>query len=409
QDAVLKGLHQEMEGASEALEFESAARTRDRIRAIERASQDQRAIFKTRVDQDVIALARRNGEACAQVFFVRGGRLINRESFILEGTENEEEREVLTSFVKQFYDGVAYVPSEVLLSEEVSDGALIQEWLETRRGSRVALSTPRRGKKRSLVKMAAENAALTLAHLEARGQAEEAKALESLTELQAALRLEESPSRIEAFDISNIQGRLATGSMVVFTDGQPDKNGYRRFKIRTVDGSDDYAMMREVLRRRFAHALTEGQEARDGSEWTHLPDLLLIDGGAGQLGAALEVLEEQGLYTIPTVALAKREEEIYAPGRKNTIRLEPGSGALHLVQRVRDEAHRFALGYHRTLRRKAGVASALDEIPGVGPKRKKALLRQFGSVDAIRAASLQELATVTGMNEAVAQRVKDLL
>lgn len=403
QEAILDSFRRQMEKAAKDLEFERAASLRDQIRAIERAMEKQRIVFRTKVDQDVIALARRNGEACMQVFFVRGGKLIGRESFLLEGTMGEGTEEVLASFLKQFYDVVAYVPSEILLGSELDEAPVIRAWLEERKGAKVALSVPRRGKKRELVKLAEENAAQTLAHLEAQEAIDEEKAVASLTDLKERLGLESLPLRIEAYDISNIQGVAATGSMVVFEEGLPQREAYRHFRITSVKGANDYAMMREVLKRRFSRALDE-----DESTWTALPHLVVIDGGKGQLSAALEILAEHGLE-IPAVALAKEREEIYHPGSDRPLRFPDGSFALQLMQRLRDEAHRFALGYHQKLRRRGGLATILEEIPGIGPKRRRALLKQFGSLEAIRQASLQELAAVEGMNEAVAQKVVDFL
>jgi len=402
QEAILDSLRRQMEETARDLEFERAASLRDQIQGIERAMEKQRIVFRTKVDQDVIALARRDGEACAQVFFVRGGKLIGRESFLLEGTKGEETKEVLTSFLKQFYDAVAYVPSEILLGSEIDEASVIRAWLEERRGAKVALSVPRRGKKRGVVKLAEENAAQTLAHLEAQEAIDEEKAMAALIDLQEHLGLEALPLRIEAYDISNIQGVAATGSMVVFQKGVPQRGAYRHFRIKSVQGANDYAMMREVLQRRFSRALNEE------SAWATLPHLVVIDGGKGQLNAALEVLAEHGLE-VPTVALAKEREEIYRPGTDRPLRLPGDSPALRLMQRLRDEAHRFALGYHQKLRRRRSLATVLEEIPGIGPKRRKALLKQFGSLEAIRQASLQELAAVEGMNEVVAQKVRDLL
>lgn len=401
QEAILDSLHRQMEEAARGLEFERAASLRDQIRGIERATEEQRIVFRTKVDQDVIGLARRDGEACAQVFFVRGGKLIGRESFLLEGTKDEETKEVLTSFLKQFYDAVAYTPSEVLLGSDIDEASVIGAWLEERKGVKVALSIPRRGKKRGLVKLAEENASQTLAHLMAREAIDEEKAMAALADLQEHLGLESLPLHIEAYDISNLQGEAATGSMVVFQKGMPQKEAYRHFRIKGVKGADDYAMMKEVLRRRFSRALD------DESAWAALPHLVVIDGGKGQLNAALEVLAEHGLE-VPTVALAKEREEIYLPGSDAPLRL-PDSGALRLMQRLRDEAHRFALAYHQKLRRRRSLASLLEEIPGIGPKRRKALLKQFGSLETIRQATLQELAAVEGMNEVVAQEVQDFL
>lgn len=403
-EVVVESLRKQMEEAAERLDYERAARLRDQVRAITRTMEKQRIVSKYPTDQDVIALVKKEGEAGVQVFFVRQGRLIGRESFILEGIAEEEESEILGSFVKQFYDGVAYIPAEVLLSHEIAEAELIAQWLIQRRESNVNVSVPRRGQRKELVELAQENAAQMLEHLERQTLAEEGKAVAALADLQERLGLEEMPSRIEGYDISNIQGKFPTGSMVVFKEGRPEKKSYRHFSIRTVPGPDDYAMMKEVLSRRFRRALDKG--ARD---WAELPDLILIDGGKGQLSAAREVLDEQGLDYIPSVALAKEREEIFKPGQSVPIILPEGSGALHLVQRIRDESHRFAKSLYERQHRKEGLVSLLDEIPGVGPRRKKALLQHFGSWEAIAKASLQELSEIQGMNEIVAQRVKESL
>ncbi len=402
QERVLSHLRQQMEEAASSLDFERASSLRDQVQGIERAMEKQRIVFKAEVDQDVIALARRDGQACAQVFFVRGGKLIGRESFLLQGTEDEGAKEVMTSFLKQFYDGVAYVPPEILLGGEIEDVDIIERWLEKRAGRGVTILVPRRGKKRELVALAEENAEEALAQMEAQEALDEERGMAALVALQEWLQLEDTPLRIEAYDISNIQGIAATGSMVVFDRGLPHKQGYRRFRIKSVKGIDDYAMMREVLRRRFKRALA------GGGEWATLPHLVVVDGGRGQLNVALEVLAEFGLE-VPAVALAKEYEEIYQPGAALPLRLPDSSPALHLMQRLRDEAHRFAIGYHQKLRRRQGLASLLEEIPGVGLKRRKALLKRFGSLEAISQASLQELAAVEGMNKKVARKVKEFL
>jgi excinuclease ABC subunit C len=292
---------------------------------------------------------------------------------------------------------------------------IIERWLRQRRGTKVALKVPRRGPKKELVQMAVENAAETLTHLRAQWLADESQHTAALTELQEALHLPAAPTRIEGYDISNIQGTAATGSLVVFVKGVARKSDYRRFRIRSVRGSNDYAMMQEVLRRRFKRAVAarECKGAAPGSDkaqkWALLPDLILIDGGKGQLSAALEVLEEYGLDDLPIAGLAKKQEELFLPGQPDAVILPRGSQGLFLVQRVRDEAHRFAVAHHRTVRRKTGLASQLDAVPGIGPKRRAALLKRFGSLEAIRAADLEALAAVPGMTEKTARAVKDYL
>ena len=413
QEEIVASFRREMEEAAEKLDYERAATLRDQIQAIERVIEKQKIVSVAMSDQDVIALARGDGQACVQVFFIRQGKLIGREYFVLAGTEDEEDEEVMASFIKQFYDEAAYIPSEILLQKEIEEAAIIQDWLRGKGSAPVALRVPRRGRKRELVRMAAENAAETLAHLQAQWMIDESKGLAALTELQEYLSLEGPPARIECYDISDIQGMAATGSMVVFVKGVPRKSDYRRFKIRTVEGADDYAMMREVLRRRFKRA-QEGNKGeltgtKEAEPWALIPDLIIVDGGKGQLNAALEVLKEYGLEDLPVVGLAKEREEIFVPGRPEPITLPRGSQGLFLVQRIRDEAHRFAIGYHRRLRRKGGLASTLEEIPGIGPKRRRSLLKRFASIEAIREATVEELAAVEGMNRPAAERVKEYL
>jgi excinuclease ABC subunit C len=319
----------------------------------------------------------------------------------------------MTSFVKQFYDKAAYVPSEILLQSDIDEAMIIQSWLRSKRGTKVTLKVPQRGQKKDLVQLAAENAAETLAHLRAQWLLDEGKSVEALAELQEHLELASPPARIECYDISNIQGKAATGSMVVFVKGVPRKSDYRRFKIRTVEGADDYAMMKEVLRRRFRRTARETKEKGEGVEdkaWTILPDLVVVDGGKGQLNAALEVMDEYGLReAVPVVGLAKEREEIFAPDRPEPILLPRGSQGLFLMQRIRDEAHRFALQYHRRLREKKTLTSTLEEIPGIGPKRRQALLKHFGSLESIREATVEELMAVPGMTRRAAEQVKEHL
>ncbi|MGQ9595028.1 MAG: excinuclease ABC subunit UvrC [Anaerolineae bacterium] len=415
-EKVLAHLQQKMQEAAEALQFERAAQYRDQIRAVQAVTERQKVVSAALADQDVIAFARDDGQACVHVFFVRNGKLLGREYFLLEGTEGEPDEEIMSAFLKQFYSGAAHIPREILLPERVDEAIVIEQWLRDRRGRKVSLRVPQRGKARDLVRMAQENALETLKMLRAEWAALNGRITEAMGELQAALGLPDPPNRIEAYDISNIQGTLATGSMVVFVQGKPHKSAYRRFRIRTVEGADDYAMMREVLQRRFRRAVEpEGQEApqpgsRDEEKWHILPDLVLVDGGKGQLGIALQVLEEFGLQErVHVVALAKEREELFLPGQPEPVRLPEGSQALFLVQRVRDEAHRFALTYHRDLRTRRTLTSLLDQIPGIGPERRKRLLRQFGSLEAIREASEEGLAAVPGISRELARRIKEHL
>jgi len=406
-EEIIASLKLRMESAAQDLEFERAAKLRDQIQAVEKVLSLQRVISTTIADQDVVAFARDDGETCVQVFFVRAGKLIGREYFLMDGANDAEAQEILASFLKQFYNDAAYVPPEILLPADIEEARIIERWLRDKRGTKVALKVPRQGLKRDLVQMVAENATQTLTHLMAKEQIEKERILAALTDLQTQIGLETLPLRIEAYDISNIQGVAATGSMVVFVEGVPRKRHYRRFKIRTVKGPDDYAMMQEVLRRRFRKAVITEETTED--TWANLPDLIIIDGGKGQLNAGLEVLTEFGLDEVPIVALAKAREEVFKPGEPNPLVLPLDSAGLQLMQRLRDEAHRFAVSYHQRLRGRRSLASTLEEIPGIGPKRRRALLKRFGSVEAISNASLEELAAVKGMNRSVARKVQDLL
>jgi len=418
---VIADLEMRMNEAADKWDFEQAASLRDQLQAVQRVVERQKIVSSTGVDQDVIAFARQENDACVQVFFIRGGKLLGREYFLLEGTQDEDEQEVMTAFLKQFYEEAAYVPPEVLLPEQIEEALIIEQWLRTKRGAKVTLRVPRRGQKRELVRLAAENAMETLAALRAQWQADAHKHEQALAEIQEALDLPKPPVRIEGYDISTTQGTQIVGSMVVFVHAVPRKSRYRRFTVRGVHGQDDYASMREVLQRRFRRwqaatvdmdrgSMEKMMGSRDIKGWAQLPDLLVVDGGKGQLSVAVEVLEEFDLRDqVPVVGLAKRHEEIFAPGRAKPVLLPRRSQGLFLMQRVRDEAHRFAITHHRARRRKAGVASQLDSIPGVGPVRRNALLKAFGSLDAIRAASVEQLAAVPGIPRTVASAVKENL
>ncbi len=418
-ESVLADLRRKMEQAAEAWQFERAALYRDQILAAERIAEQQKVVSTRQENEDVVAFAHdvRHDEACVQVFLVRRGKLVGRETFVLDGVVAEDSGELLAAFLKQFYDEAAYIPPRILLPCDLEERPIIEQWLRARRGAKVELKVPRRGAKRQLVHMAMENAQETLQALQTQWQADTHRQTEALAELQAYLGLEAPPARIECYDISTLQGTNTVGSMVVFAKGVPLKSDYRRFNIRSVGQPgrpDDYAAMREVLRRRFRRAVESaelpdpGQKARKrDAAWTRLPDLVIVDGGKGQLGVALEVLDEYGLReVVPVVALAKQHEELFLPDRPDPVILPRGSKALHLVQRIRDEAHRFAITHQRARRRKASLSSVLDEIPGIGPRRRQALLRKFGSLEAIRQASVEELAAVPGMTRAAAEQVK---
>jgi excinuclease ABC subunit C len=424
-EKILDNMRQRMAAAAERLDFEKAATLRDQIQGVEHVIARQKIVSASLKDQDVIAFARDNGEACVQVFFIRGGKLLGREYFVLTGTTDEDATDISTSFVKQFYSDAAYVPPEILLQNEVDEASIIESWLRSRRGGhKVTLKVPRRGHKRQLVQMAADNATETLTHLRAQWEMEKNRYVTALAELQEALGLESPPTRMECYDISNIQGTLTTGSMVVFVQGVPRKSAYRRFRIKTVQGADDYGSMREVLHRRFARAADAEEDldvpgakmpghsksSKNGSEWAILPDLLVVDGGKGQLNVAMEVLREHDLADqVPVVGLAKQEEEVFVPGKPDPIILPRGSEGLFVLQRIRDEAHRFAITYHRQLRNKNTLVSELESVPGIGPKRRRALIKQFGSLDAIRQASAENLATVPGVTRQVADQIKEYL
>ncbi len=412
-DPILIRMKEQMEQASGALRFEKAATLRDQIRAIESVVERQKVVSSDYLDSDVIAIARDDREACAQVFFIRGGKLIGREYFLLEGTEDEPDAEVIAHFIEQFYNQAPTVPSQVLLPEEIEQIQLISQWLNARRGGeKVEIVVPRDRTQQELIQMAAENAAQTLAALKAKWEASHHHQTEALAEIQNALELSAPPTRIECYDISNTQGTAAVGSMVVFEQGVPRKSHYRRFNIRTVIGPDDYASMEETLTRRFnrwksAKELANTPGKKIDEAFARLPDLLIVDGGKGQLSRAVSVLEQFGLLGNFAVAgLAKEHEEIFVPGRTRPILLARQSQGLYLLQRVRDEAHRFAITAHRQRRIRKGLASRLDAIPGIGPARRKALLNRFGSIENIQKASTEELASIPGITLQIAEAIK---
>ena len=394
--SLLDELRHEMTRAAEAMEFERAAQLRDQVSAMEAIYEKQRIATIGQEDRDVMSLAHAGSLACVQAFFIRAGRLSGQEHFILEGGSGASSAEILGEFVKQFYQDIPAIPPEVVLQEPVEDADLVATWLSERRGSRVQVVVPQRGDRRRLVEMAAENAALFLQHERARRAGLEGAAIK---ELQEILALETPPFRIEAYDISNFQSGESVGSMVVFEGGRPLKRDYRRFKMKSTEGPNDYAMLQEMLRRRFALGREE-QERLDRDEpvkvkWSVLPDLVLIDGGRGQLNAAREVLFEYN-HMIPAVGLAKQEELVVTVANPDPIALPRDSHSLQLLQRIRDEAHRFANAYHRKLRERRVVFSVLDEIQGIGEKRKRDLIRHFGSVRAIRQAPVEQIAPVVG-------------
>jgi len=402
QERILRELTSKMKVSVRQLQFEKAALLRDQIQAIEKVIEGQKIAMTLQGEQDIIALARNEGQAYVEVFFVRNDKLIGRDHFIMEGIHSEEPGHIMTSFVKQYYASASYIPLLILLQYPVDEPSVLCEWLKEQRGSRVKLQVPQRGVKKQLVNMVAENAAKSLQLAKAK-QTNPETMLSALRELKDRLNLPRIPLRIECYDISDIQGALAVGSMVVLEKGLPKPAHYRRFRIKTVVGADDYAMIREILRRRFKRVMA-GEKT-----WATTPDLVLIDGGRGQLNAALEVKQELRMDSILMASLAKENEDVFIPGEPKPVVMPKDSSALHLLQRARDEAHRFAISYHQKLRRKEGVTSVLDSIPGIGPKRKKALMKRFGSIEAIKEASSEELGQTEGMTLALAKKVKEYL
>ena len=445
-DEVVKSLQEKMQAAAENLNFEEAARMRDRIQAVERVLEKQRIIStEGQDDQDVIAFASGEDETCVMVFFFRNGKLIGREFFILQGTRDSSPGEVMASFLQQFYESSPHIPPELVVEVEPDDRAVIQSWLREKRKGPVTITAPKRGDKLRLIEMVKQNAREVLEQQRIKWLTDSQKTQLALEELQEALNLAAPPQRIECYDISNTQGTNSVGAMVVFEAGRPKPSEYRRFKIKTVEGPNDFASHQEVLRRRFRsvakHTTTVSADvdvdagglsnvqftessgeherhdhsASDGTptdaqlqhDWA-LPDLIIIDGGKGQLSAAMEVLQELQI-DIPTVGLAKENEEIFIPGSPDPIILPRSSQGLYMVQRIRDEAHRFGITYHRKLRSDRTFKSVLDEIPGIGPKRKQALMKHFGSVRAMGAASVEDLAALDGMTRDAAEKVKEYI
>ncbi len=423
-EEVVRALKRDMAQASEAMQYERAARVRDQLVAIERVTERQ-AVASTRPsDEDVFGLARGDDDAVVQVLFVRGVRMVGVDNFSLDGARDESDGDVMASFIKQFYESATYVPKRVVIPFPLPEQPMIEEFLAERRGSRVELLVPQRGEKRRLIEMATKNARETLDMARIKWLADSGKTSSALTLLQEELDLPAPPSRIECYDISNIQGTSSVGSMVVFIDGHARPQEYRRFRIKTVEGANDFASMAEVLRRRFhrareaalieagadgpdvASSAPGGRTQRIDESFAALPDLVIIDGGKGQLSAVLDVMRDMGVKSVPTVGLAKQHEEIYVQDHDDPVVLPRASQALYLVQRIRDEAHRFAITYHRSVRSKAGMQSSLDTVAGIGPKRKKALLKKFGSVRAVREATIDEIAATEGFTASLAERVK---
>jgi excinuclease ABC subunit C len=409
-DQLVRQLRQQMQAASDALEFEAAARYRDRLEAIETMAERQKMQALGKLDQDLFGLARSETQAMVKVFNVREGQLSGSENFELAGLNADQpDADVLNAFVPQYYTNATHIPREVFVPTPLQDAAVLEQWLSERRGSRVGVRVPRRGKQRELLAQAAANAEEAMRSLRIKLDYDAERTASLLADLQRQLELPALPERIECYDISNIQGKHPVGSMVVFDQGRPRPAHYRHFRIKTVSGANDFAMLQEVLRRRFGRYARSEEGDPEEPSFSRRPQLILIDGGKGQLSAAREVLEGLGLGSIPTFGLAKEQEELFQPGRSEPIRLPLDSPALFLVQRVRDEAHRFAITFHRVVRRKDTFTSALDGITGLGPVRKRALLRAFGSVDSIRNASVDDLMTVKGVTRPVAVAIKEML
>lgn len=454
QDSLLARMQSEMVHAAEGYNFETAARIRDRIVQVRRVTESQKVVWRSRLDMDLIAVARAQGQACMQVFMVRDGKLIGQEHFILDGVHEQSDAELFSEFAKQFYTArtasapeapgssplahlraardnqspvpqrhrrsrgsASAVPKEVLVQALPDDSSVIESWLTETKGVRVRLLVPQRGDRADYMRLVQKNAEQNLKAFLAHQEVQESAQARSLAELAHALELPELPHRIECYDISNIQGTNPVSSMVVFAEGRSKKSEYRKFKIQYDKGPNDFAMMQETLRRRLRYlrlrtdneATAEQQALANKEKFNKKPDLLLIDGGKGQLNAVVEVLEELDMTGIPVAGLAKEHEWLYLPGQSEPIVLPPNSAALHLVMRIRDEAHRFAITYHRQRRAKAMTHSALDALAGVGPVRKKRLLTAFGSLAAIKRAGVDEIAAVKGMTPALAAQVKAAL
>ena len=404
-DPILKELEEKMLDASENLEFEKAIEYRELLASVQKIAQKQKITDTAGDDRDIIAMASEGEDAVVQVFFIRGGRLIGRDHFYLKIAENDTKSEILSSFIKQFYAGTPYIPAELMLPEEIEDQEIIEEWLTTRREHKVRLRIPKKGTKEKLVELAQKNAQMVLKNDKERLKREEGRTIGAVKELEKILGLT-GIIRMEAYDISNTNGFDSVGSMVVYEHGKPKRNDYRKFKIKSVQGPDDYASMNEVLTRRFEHGLRERQDESETGGFQAFPDLIMMDGCRGQVNIALEVLEKLNLH-IPVCGMVKDDNHRTRGLYFNNVELpiDRNSECFRLITRIQDEAHRFAITFHRQLRSKGQVHSILDDIPGVGPARRKDLMRSFENIEAIRNATVDDLKELPSMNEKSAQEV----
>ena len=404
-DFILKELEEKMQAASDSLEFEKAIEYRELLSSVQKIAQKQKITDTAGDDRDILALAVEEEDAVVQVFFIRGGRLIGRDHFYLKIAKDESQSEILSSFVKQFYAGTPYIPAELMLPEEIEDHEVVEEWLTKRRGHRVHVKVPKKGTKEKLVELAQKNAQMVLDNDKERLKREEGRTIGAVKELEKILGLQ-GVVRMEAFDISNTNGFDSVGSMVVYERGKPKRNDYRKFKIKSVQGPDDYASMEEVLTRRFEHGLREKDGEKESGGFTAFPDLILMDGGKGQVNIAVQVLEKMHL-NIPVCGMVKddchRTRGLYYQNEE--LPIDRNSECFRLITRIQDEAHRFAITFHRQLRSKGQVHSVLDDIPGIGPARRKDLMRSFENIEAIKNASVEELKVLPSMNEKSAQEV----
>ncbi|MBI2764007.1 MAG: excinuclease ABC subunit UvrC [Chloroflexi bacterium] len=419
QESVAEALRGEMTLASDRLDYERAATIRDKVRSIERTMESQKMAAFAKTDLDLVGLARQDNQAAVQLFVIRDGKAIGREVFLLSSPRDTTDEEVLSGFLLQYYGRATSVPREVAVPRPLPDATDLERFLTDRRGATavpnpsggrqsaaVRLHAPQRGERRRLMELATRNAAEMLAREQVRWLADHGKTLGALEELSSALELPVLPERIECYDISTFQGTNSVGSMVVFEDGRPRTGEYRRFEIRTVQGQSDVASHQEVLRRRFRNVKAGEEGSAEERRWA-MPDLVIIDGGRAQVSAANAVLDELGLHDLPLAGLAKEREELVLPDRPDPVLLPTTSQALYLVQRIRDEAHRFAITYHRKLRARASIRSAFDDLPGIGPRRRAVLLRTVGSVKRIREAPVEQIAALPGIGPALAARIKD--